>query len=265
LGAHDFSYDDAAKARLKETVIQRRGYWHAFHQGLLDYSPAYLQAYLDFHEPPFTSGRLGDKLCEFIYIAVDAAVSHLFAPGVEMHINKVMTQGATAEEIIEVIELAMMAAHSSHSAGLPILMEELERAGLRAAELRRPLTDRENLRKQRYIEATGSWPEGADALFRFAPAFVEGFLAYGEIPFGSGPLPERSKQLILIAVYASPVAPQPVPLRLHIRRALEIGVTAEDISDAMQLSSGIAIHTCVAAIPMVVAANAAQNTSKTDR
>jgi alkylhydroperoxidase/carboxymuconolactone decarboxylase family protein YurZ len=130
LGASEFNYDETAKNRLKETVIRRRGYWHDFHQGLLDYSPAYLQAYLDFHEPPFTSGRLGDTLCEFIYIAVDAAVSHLFAPGVEMHIKKVLTLGASAEEIIEVIELAMMAAHSSHTAGMPILIEELERAGL---------------------------------------------------------------------------------------------------------------------------------------
>lgn len=237
--------------------MRRRGYWHAFHQGLLDYSPAYLQAYLDFHEPPFTSGRLGDKLCEFIYIAVDAAVSHLFVPGVEMHIKKVLGLGASGEEIIEVIELAMMAAHSSHTAGMPILIEELERAGLYTEELKRPLTDGENERKQRYVDLTGSWPEGGDSLFRFAPDFVEGFLAYGEIPFDSGPLPERSKQLILIAVYASPVAPQAESLRRHIRRALEIGVSPQEISDAMQLSSGIAIHTCVAAVPMLAAAAAA--------
>lgn len=261
LGTGATKYDDAEKSRLKKTVIRRRGYWHAFHQGLLDYSPAYLQAYLDFHEPPFTSGRLGEKLCEFIYIAVDAAVSHLFAPGAEMHIKKVLTLGASPEEVIEVIELAMMAAHSSHTAGLPILVEELERAGLCSEELQRPLTPNETERKQRYIATTGSWPAGGDALFRFAPEFVEGFLAYGEIPFGSGPLPERSKQLILISVYASPVAPQPGPLRQHIRRALEVGVSPQEISDAMQLSSGIAIHTCVAAIPMLVAA-ASQEAAK---
>jgi alkylhydroperoxidase/carboxymuconolactone decarboxylase family protein YurZ len=178
-----------------------------------------------------------------------------------MHIKKVLTLGASPEEVIEVIELAMMAAHSTHTAGLPILVEELERAGLCSEELQRPLTPSETTRKQRYIATTGSWPEGGDALFRFAPAFVEGFLAYGEIPFGSGPLPERSKQLILISVYASPVAPQPRPLRQHIRRALEVGVSPQEISDAMQLSSGIAIHTCVSAIPMLVAA-ASQETVK---
>lgn len=252
MSTDEYGYDEAAKGRLKETVQRRRGYWHAFHQGLLDLSPAYLQAYLDFHEPPFTAGRLGEKLCEFIYIAVDAAVSHLFTAGVEMHIKKVLSLGASPAEVMEVIQLAMMAAHSSHTAGLPILAEELERAGLFSNQRLRPLSASERQIKERYIEATGSWPEGGDELFRFAPGFVEGFLAYGEIPFRAGPLPIKSKELILIAVYASPVAPQLQPLRLHIRRALEVGASPQEISDALQLSSGIAIHTCVAAVPALL-------------
>jgi alkylhydroperoxidase/carboxymuconolactone decarboxylase family protein YurZ len=245
-------YGPTERARLKETVERRRGYWHAFHQGLLEYSPAYLQAYLDFHEPPFTANRLGEKLCEFIYIAVDAAVSHLFTAGVEMHIKKALGLGATAEEVMEVIQLAMLAAHSSHSVGMPILVEELDRAGLFKDEVSRPLTDSEQVEKARYIESVGQWPEGADVLFRIAPGFMKGFLSYGEIPYRAGPLPPLWKELICIAVFASPVAPQPGPLRSHIRRALEIGVNPHEISDAIQLSSGIAIHTCVAAVPALL-------------
>src|ERR1700730_11923529 len=66
VGGVQKKYDASAKAMLKETVERRRGYWHSGHQGLLDFSPSYLQAYLDFHEPPFTADRLGTKLCEFI-------------------------------------------------------------------------------------------------------------------------------------------------------------------------------------------------------
>lgn len=245
-------YSSKEKENLKETVERQRGYWHAFHQGLLDYSPAYLQAYLDFHEPPFVNNRLGDVLCEYIYIAVDAAVSHLFTSGVEMHIRKVLEIGGKPDEIIEVIQLAMIAAQSSHMTGMPILVEELERQGLWREETARALTTEEYAAKRGYVELTGHWPEGGDALFKFAPEFMKGFLAYGEIPFGTGPLPQKSKELICIAVYASPVAPQAGPLRQHIRRALEIGVTPFEISDAIQLSSGIAIHTCVAAVPALL-------------
>src|SRR5690554_557037 len=93
-------YDVAAKENLKKEVKTRRGYWHDFHQGLLDYSPAYLQAYLDFHEPAFRSGNLDVVTCEYLYIAVDAAVSHLFVPGIEIHIKAALKNGGKAEEII---------------------------------------------------------------------------------------------------------------------------------------------------------------------
>src|SRR3546814_13623177 len=42
-------------------------------------------------------------------------------------------------------------------------------------------------------------------------------LAYGEIPYREGPLAKKDKELILIAVFASPVAPQPDAMRRHIR------------------------------------------------
>jgi alkylhydroperoxidase/carboxymuconolactone decarboxylase family protein YurZ len=243
-----------SKRDLKEEVEATRGYWHAFHQGLLDLSPAYLRAYLDFHQAPFLAGNLEPKTCEFIYIAADAAVSHLFVPGLEMHIKMALQKGATVREILEVIQLTMLAAHSSHAAGLPILAEELARAGHAPAYASRPLTPDEQAAKDSYIAATGHWPEGGDALFRFAPGFAKGFLAYGEIPYREGPLSPKLKEFVCIAVYASPVAPQPGPLRQHIRRALEVGATAYEIADVLQLTSAIAIHTCVAAVPALVSA-----------
>src|SRR3546814_3567994 len=79
-------------------------------------------------------------------------------------------------------------------------------------------------------------------------------LAYGEIPYREGPLAKKDKELILSAVFASPVAPQPDAMRRHIRQALAHGATAEEIADVLQLSSAIAIHSCVAAVPALVAA-----------
>jgi alkylhydroperoxidase/carboxymuconolactone decarboxylase family protein YurZ len=246
--------ESASKLTLKEEIQEKRGYWHAFHQGLLDLSPAYLRAYLDFHQAPFLSGNLEPKVCEFIYIAADAAVNHLFTPGIGMHIDMALQKGATVREVLEVIQLTMLAAHSSHVAGLPILVEELVRAGYPLEEVFRPLTADEQAAKGSYIATTGHWPEGADALFRFAPGFAAAFMAYGEIPYREGPLSRKLKEFICIAVYASPVAPQPGPLRQHIRRALEVGATPQEIADVLQLTSGIAIHTCVAAIPALMEA-----------
>lgn len=239
---------------LKAEVIAKRGYWSAWHQGLLDLSPSYLAAYLDFHEPPFHAGHLDRKMCEFIYIAVDAAVSHLFIPGMEMHFEVALRLGATTAELMEVIQLTMLAAYSPHTVGLPILAEELVLAGRQNAIPTRELTPDEEAAKARFIDTTGFWPEGADDLFRWAPNFARGFMSYGEIPYREGPLSRKDKELVLIAVFATPVAPQPEAMRRHIRQALVHGATAEEIADVLQLSSAIAIHTCVAAVPALVAA-----------
>ncbi len=244
---------ELAAGDLKAEVIATRGYWHAFHQGLLDHSPAYLAAYLDFHEPPFHSGNLSRKMCEFVYIAVDAAVSHLFTPGMEMHFDVALRLGATPAELMEVVQLAMLAAYSPHTVGLPILADELQRAGLQPADAR-DLTATEEAAKARFIAVTGFWPDGGDDLFRWAPAFAAGFMAYAEIPYRDGPLSRKHKELILIAVFATPVAPQPDAMRRHIRQALAHGATAEEIADILQLASAIAIHTCVAAVPALVSA-----------
>ncbi|MFW2853483.1 carboxymuconolactone decarboxylase family protein [Sphingomonas sp. TX0543] len=239
---------------LKAEVIAKRGYWGEWHQGLLDLSPAYLAAYLDFHEPPFHAGRLDRKMCEFIYIAVDAAVSHLFVPGMQMHFDVALRLGATVAELTEVVQLTMLAAYSPHTVGLPILAEELERLHPGTKSATRSLTTEEETEKEKFVAITGFWPEGGDHLFRWAPAFVKGFLAYGEIPYREGPLSRKDKELILIAVFASPVAPQPDATRRHIRQALANGASAEEIADVLQLSSAIAIHSCVAAVPALVSA-----------
>jgi len=247
--------------KLKSEVLATRGYWHAFHEGLLALSPSYLQAYLDFHNPPFLAGHLDRKMCEFIYIAADAAVSHLFTPGVEMHIEAALRLGATALEIMEVIQLATLAAHSSHTVGMPILVEEMARAGVTSPAATRELTEEEHAAKADFIDTVGHWPEGGDAIFRFAPRFARGFLAYAQIPFREGPLSKKDKELILIGVFASPVAPQPDTLRTHIRLALQHGASPEEIADVLQLTSAIAIHTCVAAIPALTAATTTQKVS----
>jgi alkylhydroperoxidase/carboxymuconolactone decarboxylase family protein YurZ len=248
-----------AARELKAAIERKRGYWHPFHQGLLERSPAFLQAYLDFHHAPFESGHLDAKTCELIYIAVDAAVNHLYTGGLEMHVKMAMDKGATEAEILEVIQLTMLAAHSTHTTGIPILIDELSRAGKLDPRLARPLTAEQEAAKQAYVSTTGHWPDGADFLLRLAPGFARAFLAYGEIPYREGPLSPKMKEFVCIAVFASPVAPQPGPLRQHIRRALEVGATAEEIADILQLSSAIAIHTCVAAIPALVAVSQARS------
>jgi alkylhydroperoxidase/carboxymuconolactone decarboxylase family protein YurZ len=75
--------------------------WNLFEE--LD--PDYLEAFLAFRAVPLRQGPLEQKFKEMIFIAINAATTHLHGPGVRRHIQNALKAGATKAEILEVIQL----------------------------------------------------------------------------------------------------------------------------------------------------------------
>ena len=247
--AQDGSID---RAELKAEIIKKRGYWHPFHEGLLQWDPAYLRAYLNFHDAPWKSGHLELKVREFIYIAVDGAVSHLYDTGLRKHMVGALKAGASKEELLQVIQITTAIAHNTHELAMPMLVAELKKTRPGIEEEIANLNAEEKRKKDDFIAATGYWPECGDAMLKFAPSFVEGFLGYRERAWNSGPLEAKIKEFISLAVCASPSLLYKDGVRFHIGRALKYGATPEEISDVLQLASAIAIHTCTHSVPALI-------------
>jgi alkylhydroperoxidase/carboxymuconolactone decarboxylase family protein YurZ len=232
--------------KLKADVIAARNYWHPFHEGLLEHCPEFLAADLDFQDGPAREGHLEPKVREFIYIAIDGAVSHLYASGLRRHIEDALRAGATKEEVLQVIMLATAAEGQLPNAkGHAILLEEMSAAAP-------VLTPAQQKRKDASIARTGTWPEAGDAVLSTSPKFAEGFLGYGEVAWTAGPLPGKVKAFIGLAVCASPSLLYEPGMRRHIRLALDHGATREEISEVLALASAIAVHTCTYAVPALV-------------
>jgi alkylhydroperoxidase/carboxymuconolactone decarboxylase family protein YurZ len=83
-----------------------------------------MEAYLAFRSVPHKNGPLPQKYKELIMIAINAATTHLYAPGVRRHMQNALKQGATREEILEVIQLTTVMGIHSCNLAIPILMEE---------------------------------------------------------------------------------------------------------------------------------------------
>ena len=66
------------------------------HEVLLERSPAFLKAYLAFQSAPSQSGELPQKLCEFVYIAIDISVNHMYERGDFRGLKYVVTGGGGA-------------------------------------------------------------------------------------------------------------------------------------------------------------------------
>ena len=113
---------------LKQKFTEERGYWDEKLLGqLLRLDPDFFEAYWNFSAIPWRKGALSPKIKEFIYIAIDASTTHLFEPGLRLHIQNALKCGATKEEIMEVLECVSVLGIHTCAVGVPILAEELEK------------------------------------------------------------------------------------------------------------------------------------------
>ncbi|WP_137391174.1 carboxymuconolactone decarboxylase family protein [Rhodoligotrophos defluvii] len=117
--------------KLKAQFMDVRGYWSPLWDGVLRMSPDFFEAYLEFSGVPWKKGPLEPKVKEFIYIAIDAATTHLYEPGLRIHIRNALNYGATAAEIMEIFELISVLGIHTITSSVPILTDELAQAGKR--------------------------------------------------------------------------------------------------------------------------------------
>ncbi len=107
---------------------QDKGDWNPVWSQLEEIDPDFLEAYLAFRSVPHREGPLPQKYKELIMIAINAATTHLYGPGVRRHMQNALRAGATKEEILETIQLTTVMGIHSINLALPILMEEIEKA-----------------------------------------------------------------------------------------------------------------------------------------
>lgn len=101
-----------------------RGDWNPLWDQLLALDPAFMEAYLALRSVPLKSGTLEPKFKELILVAINAATTHLYAPGVRRHMRNALKLGATKEELLEVIQLTTLLGIHACNLAVPILMEE---------------------------------------------------------------------------------------------------------------------------------------------
>ena len=108
--------------------MKAAGQWNTAWDGFFDLDPAWTEAIIAASLPVYTSGVFTPKLAELLSIAVDASITHMYAPGTRRHIQSALKLGATPAEIMEVLKICVAQGLQSCNLGIPILVEELQRA-----------------------------------------------------------------------------------------------------------------------------------------
>ena len=237
---------------IKEEFIAVRGTWSDLWESILTLDPEFLKAYLDFSAVPWREGHnhLDDKTKEFMFIAVNAAATHLYTPGVRQHIKAALNAGATPQEIMEVIELTSTLGIHAMNIGVPILVQVLVEKGLRTGPA--PLDANQERIKAEFTANRGYWHSFWDEMLELDPDLFETYTAFSSVPWKSGTLSPKVKELVYIAFDTAATHLYVKGLKLHIENAIGYGATAGEILEVMEIASVIGIHAATTAVPILV-------------
>jgi alkylhydroperoxidase/carboxymuconolactone decarboxylase family protein YurZ len=241
---------DEKRRRLKAAFAETRGYWSPLWDSLLQLDPDFFAAYLEFSGAPWRHGTLPPKIRELIYIAIDASTTHLYEPGLRIHVRNALRHGATKEEILEVYELASVLGIHTMTVGVPALLDELRQAG--QPQERAPLSPRQEALKRDFVENRGYWAPLWDDVLRLDADFFAAYLQFSSVPWKNGTLEPKIKEFVYIAIDAATTHLYEPGIRIHIRNALRHGATRQEILEVLELVSALGIHSCTLGVPALV-------------
>ena len=241
---------DERRQKLKEEFTAARGYWSAIWNEVLESSPDYFEAYAKFSSVPWKTGTLAPKVRELIYIAIDASTTHMYAPGLKVHIRNALKYGATKDEIMEVYQLTSVLGIHTVTFGLPVLLDEARKVG-QAVEMT-PLTPVQEELKKTFTENRGYWSPLWDGLIRLSPEFFEAYMEFSSVPWKTGTLEPKIRELIYIAIDSATTHMYEPGLRVHIQNAFKYGATVQEIMEVYQLTAVLGVHTVTFGVPHLI-------------
>ena len=105
--------------------MRRSGSWNPMWDQLADWDPEWTEQFMTMATTPMRRGVFTPQFVELLSIAIDAACTHMYSPGVRRHIRAALDLGVTREEILTVLELVSVLGIHACNLGAPLLAEEL--------------------------------------------------------------------------------------------------------------------------------------------
>ncbi|MGE0226835.1 MAG: carboxymuconolactone decarboxylase family protein [Acetobacteraceae bacterium] len=109
--------------------MRAAGQWNVAWDPFYQLDPGWTDAFMAAGSGIYVGGGVEPKLAELLSIAFDASIGHLYAPGVRRHIRAALAHGATVAEVMAVLQICVAQGVQACNMGVPILAEELARAG----------------------------------------------------------------------------------------------------------------------------------------
>ena len=237
---------------VKQHFIDARGAWKwsAMWDTILELDEEIVDAYADYSSVAEKRQVLDIKMRKLICVAIDSVTGCLNANGLKNHMKHSLQLGISVREILETLEITSMVGTCSYALGVPLLMEACQNRGiyLMAGEL----TERQKELKQAYMDShNGYWTQEKENILRLDADYFETFTKFENVPWKSGTLTAKEKELLYVAVHAAPVTLHGSELKYHIERALDEGASWQEVAEVFEIVSTLGIHAITMGVPIL--------------
>lgn len=113
------------------------------------------------------------------------------------------------------------------------------------------LSERQQGLKDEFVDSVGYWIDAYDQWLQLNPDSFEVYANFAAHPWDKGALSDREKALILVALDGCATHLYQEGMRFHIRNALEVGASVEEVMEALELVSVAGLHSMIEGMPVV--------------
>lgn len=108
-------------------AMREAGDWNADWEAMAEFQPEWTEQFMHTVSMSMDPSVLDPKIFELVCIAIDASVTHMYAPGTRRHIRRALDIGVKPQEILAVLQLTASLGLHTMSLAAPILREEMQK------------------------------------------------------------------------------------------------------------------------------------------
>jgi alkylhydroperoxidase/carboxymuconolactone decarboxylase family protein YurZ len=190
---------------------------------------------------------LDELTAALIALGVRVAASALDMEGARAFTDRALDAGATAAQVHETLVLVSGLGVHTLMEGSRRVVDVLRERG--DESFTEPLDVHRAALWERHVGDHPYWeemerevPGFLDALIRLSPDAFEAFFAFCAVPWQSGAVRHVTKELIAMAVDATPSHRYLPGMRLHLRNALQFGAGRTAVLEALDIAAAAPSH-----------------------
>lgn len=237
---------------IKNQFCEERGAWkwNDTWETILQLNEDILSAYSSLSSVPHKKGYLDSKTKGMIYVAIDASVTQMYTPGLESHMRHgIKDLGITREEMLEVLAITSTVGASTYLAGIPVLVRVLKRHGEDIPG--QELTEQQKKWKEQFLAEQDFWDSEWDNILKLDEEMFTCYSDYIRASLQRNVLNPKTRELICIAVNASPTTLNMERVEQHMEKAFSYGASKNEILEVLEIVSCLGIHSVTVGIPLL--------------